>query len=212
MKIFLVRHAEGENTGLNWQTPMTTLSLRGVKQAEILAERISRFKVIDVIITSDWIRSLQTAEIVGKALNKPVKVVEKIHERQQSSRIYGLPRNVPLAKQYWLDLSKNRNDWNYKWDKEEESLAELTKRIIDFQKQLIKNYSQKSVLVVSHESFLSGLVTACLLGVKFNNNYFKNLFNSIVIENTGLSLLIYREEQKTWKLWYLNDYSHRRSL
>lgn len=212
MKIFLVRHAEGEGTGLNWQTPKTTLSERGVKQAEILASRLSKFKVIDLILTSDWTRAQQTTEIIRKTINKPVSVVEEIHERQQSSKIYGLSRTSPLAEQYWSSLIKNRNDWNYKWDNEEESSAELIKRTIGFKENLIKNYSQKSVLVISHESFLSGLVTTSVLGNKFNNTYFKNLFKSIAIENTGLSLLIYREEQKTWKLWYLNDYSHLGSL
>lgn len=212
MKIFLVRHAEGEGTGLNWQTPKTVLSERGVKQAEILASRLSKFKVIDLILTSGWTRAQQTAEIVGKVINKPVEVAEKIHERRQSSRIYGLSRTSPLAEQYWSSLIKNRNNWGYKWDDGEESSAELIKRTINFKENLIKNYSYKSVLVVSHESFLSGLITTSVLGNKFNNNYFKGLFKSIAIENTGLSLLIYREEQKSWKLWYLNDYSHLGSL
>lgn len=212
MKIFLVRHAQGENTTETWQTPQTPLSQRGIKQAEILANRLSKFRVIDLILTSDWTRSQQTAEIVGKVINKPVNVVEEIHERQQSSKIYGLSRTSKLAEQYWSSLIKNRNDWNYKWDNEEESSAELTKRVIGFKENLIRKYPHKSVLVVSHESFLSGLVTTSVLGNKFNNNYFKSLFRSIAIENTGLSLLIYREEQKSWKLWYLNDYSHLGSL
>src|SRR4026208_1378939 len=121
MKIFLVRHAEGEKAGLEWQTPKTVLSKKGIKQSEILAGRLSQFKAIDLILTSDWTRAGQTAEIIGKEINKPVEVIEKIHERQQSSRIYGLSRTTSLAKQYWSDLSRNRNDWDYKWDKEEES-------------------------------------------------------------------------------------------
>lgn len=212
MKIFLVRHAEGDQSRLNWQTPSTILSSKGIKQAEVLATRLSNFKIIDSIITSDWARSQQTAKIAATLLRKPTIVTKNIHERQQSSRIYGLSRKSILSRQYWLDLTKNRNNWNYKWDNEEESMIELTRRSIDFKNMLIKNYSQKNVLVVSHESFLSGLIATCLLGDKFNNNYFKNLFNGITMENTGLSLLIYNEEKKIWKLWYLNDYSHLKSL
>lgn len=208
MKIFLTRHAEGDRVSLNWQTPETVLSERGIKQAKNLADRLSRFNVIDLIVSSDWVRSRQTAEIVGKVLKKPVKVLKNIHEREQSTKIYGLSRNAPLAKKYWTDLTKNQNDWGYKWDKEEESLAELIKRTIDFKKLLVKKYLQKSVLVVSHESFLRGLVTTGALGDNFEDDHFKNLFNYSAMENTGLSLLIYKEAQKRWKLWYLNDHSH----
>ena len=212
MKVFLVRHAEGENSNLTWQAPSTGLSEKGVKQSEALAKRISQFNAIDTIITSDWERAKQTATIVAKAINIPIGIDGRLQERHQSSKIYGLPRTDPLAEKYTNDLIKNRSDWNYKWDLDEESFTELTERSIAFEKDLIKNSSQKSVMLFSHKAFLSALVCISVLGDKFDNNFFKNLFRSITMENTGISLLIYREEQKTWKLWYLNDYSHLSSV
>lgn len=207
MKIFLVRHAEGENTKEAWQTPQTPLSEKGIKQAEALA-KLSMFKIIDEVISSDWKRALQTAEIVGKIINKPVKVLEEIHEKEQSSKIYGLSRTDPLAEKYTKDLGENRNNWNYKWDLEEESWTELVTRVIKFKKYLIKTYSQKNVSVFSHDMFLRMLITACAIGDDFSSDQFKSMFRSLNIDNTGISFLVYREEQKSWKLWYLNECTH----
>lgn len=207
MKIFLVRHAQGEGTTEAWQTPQTPLSEKGIKQAEALAS-LSMFKIIDEIISSHWKRSQQTAEMVGKVINKPVKVLEEIHEKEQSSKIYGLSRTDPLAEKYTKDLGENRNNWNYKWDLEEESLTELANRVIKFKKYLIETYSQKNISIFSHDMFLRILITACALGDNFDSDQFKSMFRSLNIDNTGISFLVYREEQKIWKLWYLNECTH----
>lgn len=207
MKIFLVRHGQGESTSERWQTPQTPLSEKGVKQAEILAG-LSRFKIMDELISSNWKRSLQTAEIVGKVVNKPVKVLEEIHEKEQSSKIYGLSRTDPLAVKYMQDLGEHRHDWSYKWDAEEESWVELANRAIKFKQYLMERYLQKNVSVFSHDMFLRMLITACALGEDFDTVQFKSMFRSLNVDNTGISFLVYWEEQKIWKLWYLNECTH----
>ncbi len=193
MKIFLIRHAEGEDTQNTWQTPQTPLSIKGVKQAEGLS-KLPRFKIVDALISSDWTRSLQTAKIVGKVINKPVRSLEEVHEKEQSTKIYGISRKNPLAVKYMQDLIKHRHDWAYKWDQEEESWEDLVVRVVKFKNYLIENYSQKSVAVFSHDMFLRMLITVCTLGDGSGASQFRILFNSINIDNTGVSLLIYREE------------------
>ena len=207
MKVLLVRHAQGENTDEFWQTPKTPLSEKGINQAEALAG-LSRFKIVDEIISSDWKRAQQTAEIVGKAINKQVNVFKEIHEKEQSSKIYGLSRTDPLAEKYINDLEENTDNWDYKWDSEEESLSELTTRVIKFKKRLIETYSQKIVLVTSHDMFLRIFISICSMGDDFSSDQFKSVFKSLNIDNTGISFLVYREEQKIWKLWYLNECTH----
>ena len=207
MKVFFVRHAEGEGVVENWQTPKTQLSSKGKTQAEILG-KLPRFKVIDEIITSDWLRTEETAKIVAKTLNRPVKIMGGIEERHQSSRIYGLSRASPVAKQYSEDAIRNRNDWDWKWDKEEESLNEVVMRSRSFKDHVIKRYSQKNVLIFSHETFIRLFITTCVFGENWDNDHFRRFYRSLAIEVTGISLLIYREDHKVWKLWYLNDYSH----
>ena len=207
MKLFLVRHAEGENVGERWQSPETHLSEKGKKQAEVLG-KLPRFKVVDKIISSNCIRTVETAGIAAENLNKQVEMVNGIEERYQSSKVYGLSRNEDLSRQYLKEAQQNGNNWDWKWDLEEESFTEMVKRSVEFRDYLINNYLQKNLLIFSHEGFIRLFISTCLFGENSQADHYRRFFRSLVIEPTGISLLIYREEAKVWKLWYLNDYSH----
>ena len=202
-----MRHGEGENSRIKWQTPTTPLSEKGKKQAQVLGN-IPRFRDVDQILSSPWARAQETANIISQSLSKPLLALDNLHERQQSSKIYGLSLSTPLAEQYSKDCFANRDDWNWKWDQEEEPFVEVVRRVVEFKNYLINSYSQKSVLVVSHDVFLRCLISSCILGGGQDEESFKKVFWSLNLDNAGISLLIYREEIKNWKLWYANDYSH----
>jgi broad specificity phosphatase PhoE len=202
----LVRHGEGEGTKEKWQTPDTPLSERGRQQSERLA-KVGRFNNVDKIFSSSWPRALETAEIVTRPLNKPIEVIDGIQESGQSSRIYGLSRTDPLAVQYNDAYRQNLDNWDWSWDREAESLGSVAIRAAKFKNRLLNDYLGQSVLVFSHETFLRSLMASCVMGDEVNEGY-KQLFGALAIENTGVSMLIYLEDRKTWKLWYINDYSH----
>lgn len=207
MKLFLVRHAEGKDVVEGWQSPSTPLSDKGKRQAKALGS-LPRFKVVDKIISSNWKRALETAEIAAINLGKQVEMQNDIEERHQSSKIYGLSRTDKVSEEYNNESIKNGRDWNWKWDAEEESLSDVCKRSLEFRNYLINNYLQKNILIFSHETFIRLFISVCIFGENSQNDYFKQFYRSTAIEPTGISLIIYREKTKTWKLWYLNDYSH----
>lgn len=207
MKLFLVRHAEGENSKSNWQSPNTPLSPQGIKQVAALVAT-KRFSTVDRIFSSNLARARQTADIIAKDLNKPVEENVDIREREQSSQIYGLDRTDPIAERYVKALQENTNDWNYKWDNEEESKNEVRSRAINFKKYLELNFSGDNILVISHENFLKQLIPVCILGSGDLTKDSEKLYRSINIENTGISLLIFNPDTKNWKIWYINDYAH----
>lgn len=207
MKLFIVRHAEGASYTENWQSPDISLSDKGKRQAEALAG-LQRIKLAEIVISSNWARAKETAEIATKGLGKQIDTISDIEERHQSSKIYGLSRTSEVSKNYSKDLIKNYSDWNWKWDSEEESFDEVCKRAIKFRDYLIKNYQQKNVLIFSHETFIRLLISICIFGDNYQNKYFRKFYRSTAIEPTSVSLIIYREQTNTWKLWYLNDYSH----
>lgn len=211
MKLFLARHAEGKDSNTVWQSPETPLSDRGKKQADALIGT-HRFKNVEIILTSKLKRSQETSEIVANGFGKEIEVVDGIQERQQSSKIYGMARTNDVSERYFQDVVKNSGDWNWKWDSEEESFAEVINRAVQFREYLIKNYLKNDILVVSHDVFLRCFIAVCVLGENSDRVSFQQFYRSISIEKTGISLLIYREEQKLWKLWYLNDYAHLSSL
>ncbi|MBI2008679.1 histidine phosphatase family protein [Candidatus Amesbacteria bacterium] len=211
MKIFLVRHAEGKEAVEKWQSPGTHLSDQGKRQAEALGS-LPRFKVVEKIISSDWKRSIETAEIASKSLGMQVEVRNNIEERHQSTKIYGLSRADKISEEYNYESIKNGRDWDWKWDAEEESFNEVLKRALKFKNYMMSNYLQKNILIFSHESFIRLFISVCIFGDSGQHDYFKQFYRSTAIEPTGISLLIFREESKIWKLWYLNDYSHLASV
>jgi len=157
MKLFLVRHAEGENSRTHWQSPDTPLSSLGIKQAKALVAT-KRFNTVDRVFSSSLARSRQTADIIARDLNKTVEENVDIREREQSSQIYGLDRTDTISERYVKALQENTNDWNYKWDNEEESKNEVRSRVINFKKYLEANFSEDNILVISHENFLKQLL------------------------------------------------------
>lgn len=207
MLVYLIRHAEGENSHSNWQTPETPLSEKGKKQAENLGF-LPRFKNIDLILTSKWTRSLETAQILAEKLRKPHQVFKDIEERHQSAKIYGLSRHSKLAKQYSEGLTKHINNLDWKFNNDEESFRDVSYRSIAFKKNIIRKYSSKTLIVVSHEHFLTSFITACLLGDNYSDELYLKLVHSFVLVNTGVSLLEFREKHKKWRVWYINDFSH----
>ena len=166
---------------------------------------IGRFKNIDCFYTSPFARATQTAKVLTE---NNIETLDDIRERGQSSVIYGLDRTNKTSVDYWQDVVKYTDDWDWKWDQEEESKNEVLKRAIIFKNLLVEKCNGQSVAVVSHENFLRVFVTQCIMGEDSSDLGFRKLYKSIGINNTGVSLLIYDETRKSWKINYLNDYSH----
>jgi broad specificity phosphatase PhoE len=75
MKIFLIRHGSKETTPGD-----PPLSAEGILQTELTGKYMKQF-AIDKIISSPFARTKQTAEIIGKELNLPYVVNDKLIER-----------------------------------------------------------------------------------------------------------------------------------
>jgi broad specificity phosphatase PhoE len=100
MRIFLVRHGESvsdvENRyGGSYDDNLTE---RGRSQAKKLAVRLSR-KGIEVIYTSNLNRAKETAQLLGKALDRPVKPLESVRERNAYGVLTGMKKDE-AAKKY----------------------------------------------------------------------------------------------------------------
>ena len=81
MSILLVRHGETPaNAARVVQLPDAPLSLRGLAQAERLAERLALLGV-GAIVTSDYARAHGTAERVQAATHAPLELWPELRER-----------------------------------------------------------------------------------------------------------------------------------
>lgn len=207
MFIFLVRHAEGLSFREKWQTPNSPLSSIGKAQARNLF-RLSRFKNVDLILSSKWDRATETAKIISRLLKKPLEILDDIHEREQPLEIYGTDRLSDISKRYGNEYIENYSNLDWKFNKNEESIRDLSKRTLNFCKHLIKNHLNQSILVVSHDMFIRSFIATCLLGDSYEDQVFNRVYHSLKIMNTGVSLLEFDEKRKIWKVWYINDFSH----
>ena len=211
MRVFLVRHAVSNISKGKWQTSESKLGKVGESQSKALAKR-SRFQSVDLILSSKWTRAKETAEIISKITDKPLELFDGIHERKQHPEIYGLDRKSKISMKYYREAYSNYANLDWKYDKKEESYRELIERTEKFRRHLEKKHEQKTLLVISHEIFIRCFIASCLLGRKYDDLTFKKIYSALTISNTGISLLEYVEKRKTWRLWYLNDFSHLKSV
>ena len=92
MKIHLVRHGETSlNAVRTIQRPDTPLSERGVKQAERVGQRLASAG-IDMILTSDHVRTRATAEAIHTATGAPIEIEPLLRERN-----FGIHRGCAYA-------------------------------------------------------------------------------------------------------------------
>ena len=81
MILYVTRHGE---TAYNVQKRYTgstdiPLNMRGIQQAEELANKLSDI-IFDVIVSSPLLRAKQTAEIIQKAYNVPIIIIDEFSE------------------------------------------------------------------------------------------------------------------------------------
>jgi len=148
MRLLLVRHGRTvENQRRIVQGHIQgTLSKEGVKQAKLLAKRLSDMK-IDIIFTSDLKRAKDTAKEIIK-LHPEAKLVEDKRLRERSFGIYdGKHKDLVIKKVF------QKNDFSYRPPKGE-SFEDVIKRVKDFYKEILKNHTKKTVLVVAHGGLL----------------------------------------------------------
>lgn len=95
-KIVFIRHAKAEKrTAVDFER---RLSKSGIKESELLGESLKLDNFIcDLIVSSDSMRTFETAEIVGSYLNVKKREIQTEHKLYQGTRIetyYRIIRNL----------------------------------------------------------------------------------------------------------------------
>jgi len=89
MKLYLVRHGQTEyNELFLYQHDNVELSDLGVRQAEILAKRLSKIP-IDLIYSSTLKRAKDTTKIINQTINKKIVYLDYLKEKKNPSEIVG---------------------------------------------------------------------------------------------------------------------------
>lgn len=163
IELLIVRHGQSVGDIENRfegraDLPLTEL---GKNQADKLANWLSTRYKFDEIISSPLIRASETANIIGNKLNVKVSFDDRLLEynkgvidgllKEEADKKYPLPEG---GRKYYERIEKG------------ESIIDLRARAEEFLAELLgnlkKDNSDKKLLIVSHGSLISQLITSFL--------------------------------------------------
>jgi len=144
MKIYSTRHGETDYNASETVLGITDLPLnaKGIQQAHDLAERVKVLGDVDLIISSPMLRAFTTAEAVAERCGLSISKDERLREwnygfYEGKSRLFG-------------NFQQDKKEFAVKMGESGESLLQLSHRVYSALDDIIKNYNDKNVLIVSH--------------------------------------------------------------
>lgn len=158
--MLLVRHGESHfnvhfsKTRIDPGIADPSLTRRGIEQAAAAAERIAALGRAKRIIVSPYWRTLQTAEIIADRLGLPVTIEPLVRERAFFACDEGTPRHKLSARWPQFEFIGLPDTW---WPNLDETVEQLDRRSVDFQRQMAAAEDWQEVLVVTHWGFIRAL-------------------------------------------------------
>ena len=169
--VYLIRHSKPgncsfiyRNSDLQTKNEKKKLTKEGKKKAKLFFEN-EEFKNIKEIYSSNYLRAIQTAKILGKIIKKDVKIVSDFGER-----IIGVKSWDLYPKDYEIHQF---NDNNYKIENGE-SLNDVRKRFLNALNDILDETSVDTFAVISHSTGIMILLKNWC-DISYDSNYsFKN--------------------------------------
>lgn len=153
--VYFVRHGETlANAHFIQQSPSTPISDIGRDQIRTAAEYLRPMN-IDCVVTSDYTRAKQSANIISRVIEVPVIENALFHEIEKPTRFYDKSHLHPVVLLYLIHLLLNRKKPSAHYY-DAENLTEMRKRInagLSFLNDLGNTYD--SIVVVSHKIYIN---------------------------------------------------------
>ena len=207
--VYFVRHGQSaDNVAPVFQSPDSPLNERGKRQAESIAQRVSKLS-FDALIASPFERAKQTAEAIARVTDKKAVYSELFVGRVKPTYINGKPYTDEKANGLWREWQKSLYMPGMRAE-DGENFDDLVARA-DKALAFLQNRPEQSLVVVTHGYFLQTIVARVLLGELLSGEIFRNIQRTAAMENTGMTVLQYRErfeEKPAWRLWIYNDHAH----
>ena len=206
--IYFVRHGETENNakGIR-QGEEGGLSPRGREQALATARRFPKHKGRpQVIISSQYQRTKETAEIIAKELHMKVKYSDLLVERRNPSQIIGHAGTEPEVRQIVdrIDKSYHADDLRYSDEENFIDLKAREKKLLRF----IRWRDEKRIIMVTHGIFLKMVMSYMLYGEKLTASQYNNLSYFNPVTNASMAICSYTPHwfrRGEWKILVWND-------
>lgn len=168
-KYYLLRHGEAmsnvKKICSSWPEQFENpLTRHGIEMVEESAQKLIDKKV-DMIFSSDLLRTKQTATIVGKQLNLEVKFDTRLREIQFGSFNN---RSIEDFEKYF----ENKEQRIIAKTPDGENYIEVLGRMYSFFEEIDSLYNKKTILIVSHQApllLLYGKVKGCSIEESIEN-------------------------------------------
>lgn len=144
MKIYSTRHGQTDYNKADAILGTTDIGLNemGLLQARELAEKIAALNDVDIIVSSPMKRALRTAEIVSELSGIKIITDERLREWDYGE-YEGMHRSAE-------GFAQNKLEFAVKMGNSGESLLQLVHRVYSALDYITENFSDKTVLIVSH--------------------------------------------------------------
>jgi len=204
MRIYFIRHGEStfnaENLHQHGDVPLSEL---GRKQAAFVGERLKSVN-FDALLSSDYARARETAEIIGRVTGKIPEFLELARERRMPAEFISKQTNDPSLQEAKDLIEKNIEDPNFRFS-DEENFHDLKIRA-KLLLEALEERSEESVILVLHGTILRYVIATMAFGSDFDWTTFIGIARLVHLNNTGITLCEQREGR--WRLITWNDSAH----
>ena len=178
-KIILMRHSQpmNSNIGINdssdsdqVRNEKNILTPEGEKRAEELAKK-DIFKDIDVLYSSNYVRTMSTAKYIAFNNNIDLNMNEKLGERKFGVAINNLPKD--FFTRQWKELDYKEGNG--------ESINDTKERITSVINEIINKNKDKNICIVSHATAISAYFLN-FLELRINDGLTWYLNNELVFD------------------------------
>lgn len=163
-EIYFIRHAESfySKEDNDFDRPLT---VRGKVDAEELAKYFSDIS-IDHIISSPYVRAIDTVEIIARDKGLPLELVNDFRERRVGDKDVAVGEFENFAQKQWNDFHYARRGG--------ESLYTVQKRALKSLEKVLQKYSDNNIIIATHGTLL-GIVLNYYDDEKYDFQYWKGL-------------------------------------
>ncbi len=204
MRVYFVRHGQSVGNATNQHQSLSTpLSELGIQQAHAVANRFTSIP-IDLIISSDYIRARQTAEIIAQKINVPLLFESLLREHKKPSEVENQNINDDKVIKIKTQIQEHMEDkkWHYS---DEENPSDLLNRAMEFHTKILQR-KDDNILIVTHGEILCSILSVMAFGEIITIPLAHKFFKFLRLSNTGITVCEYSEDR--WQLITWNDYAH----
>lgn len=202
-RVYFVRHGESvSNVNNVVQGLDDPLSLKGIEQARVIAERVKHLNA-SKLISSDAARAHETAKVIEEATGLAIEISPLFREVRRPSSLIGMMR---MEETYQAFLKEERSrtgeDWHFE---DEENYHDLLARGTEAL-GLLEAHEDEDIIVLTHGHFLRFILMMVVMGEDTAPGLWKSFADKFVVTNTAITAMVHTGAE--WRVLTWNDHAH----